>query len=555
MKTPLSLIVLFLVVLLDAPGALREAAKPATPAPIPDELHFHIAADFDFDSFDGYLRQLEKAVEYKIECPEDVAPVVRKSWDGEQAPWENLITMGRYPMPVAQYLNATCADLCLTWAYHPESKTIVFDVPWRRSDRRTGQELLEYVLKRGRDSRIDKDKEWQDAFNALLSKEGNIAKAAPVCQETIFASFHFTGPNGQLPPLPDRHLVFRAPVVDVIGNHYLLFAFHQAKLFASRGSVSYFWFRDDGTLAGAGLLSTGDRCQLMGGSVRSGAATDLHEKPSDVQLEISNMEAHFLLRGDGLKLTRLNDVLNDELNDVYSIGKNLLKENETAREKAPEGPDTYTLEFPKDADLETLKVVTYLSRPMDTGDPGFTKYHPQEKVADGRCTIATGEATSLKAVIFGPRYQVAQVDVALSGKDSSRSMAVTLKPQPAIRFTGKIEFPEGVDPTQYRLEAIYYGRWAAAFLHAFGEPPVPSFTAASMDLQADGSFAASVPDMLHDPATGVRPNECAFTLILRDKKSGHVPYELQVDGTTGSDVRIAETYDAVKIHALRWDRK
>jgi hypothetical protein len=33
---------------------------------------------------------------------------------------------------------------------------------------------------------------------------------------------------------------------------------------------------------------------------------------------------------------------------------------------------------------------------------------------------------------------------------------------------------------------------------------------------------------------------------------GNVPFELHVDRTVGSDVRIEETYDALKIRALNW---
>jgi hypothetical protein len=267
------------------------------------------------------------------------------------------------------------------------------------------------------------------------------------------------------------------------------------------------------------------------------------------------MKAHFLLQNDGLKFIRLNDVLGDEINNHYSIGENLLPPPKpaVAQEKTSTGPETYTLEFPKEADTQGLTVVAYLTRRIMPGDDltGWASYRPREKVSDGRCTIETRNAASLRAVVFSPRYRPALIDLHFSGKDPGASMAVELKPVPTLRFAGKIDFPEGADPVQYTLEAVYHGHWVARYLSPFGLSD-PSFTAASIDLQADGSFASTVPDMLTDPAMGERAEECAFTLILRDKKTGHVPFNLQVDGPAGSDVPIAGKYETLKIRALDW---
>ncbi|MEI9895787.1 MAG: hypothetical protein WDN28_18375 [Chthoniobacter sp.] len=62
----------------------------------------------------------------------------------------------------------------------------------------------------------------------------------------------------------------------------------------------------------------------------------------------------------------------------------------------------------------------------------------------------------------------------------------------------------------------------------------------------------AVPDLWHDAVVGAHLQGSAFTVMLQDKRTGRVPYELKVEGTVGSDVTIREHYDGLKLHAVAW---
>jgi hypothetical protein len=267
----------------------------------------------------------------------------------------------------------------------------------------------------------------------------------------------------------------------------------------------------------------------------------------------NSFTARFVLEQEGLQLVNLTDGDGMELKNDSQIGDSLLAPEPlrgSDLNQADKG--SYTIHLPAQVDASAVTVMSYLSRPMSPEDFGLQELNLRTKVSGRVCAMATHGATSLKAVVFATGYQTALIEQSSLEPDSAESTTPELKPLAAIPFSGHIDFPEGAQPAQYQLQIDYYGDWIEPYLvdsGGFGLPRVPQ---GSIDVAEDGSFTGTVPDLWHDSVVGADLRGSAFTVMLKDKRTGRVPYELKVDQTDGSDVAIHEHYDGLKIHAVAW---
>jgi hypothetical protein len=263
--------------------------------------------------------------------------------------------------------------------------------------------------------------------------------------------------------------------------------------------------------------------------------------------------ARFVLGRDGLQSVKLVDAAGNGLENMYQIGGSLLAPKDPPGKGAPPADKgSYTIQLPTEVDASKVMIVTCLSRPMAPGDFGLQKLNLQARLRGHDCRMATDGATRLKAVVFVNGQQTALIDEHPLKPDTAQATTPELEPLAATSFAGRIDFPAGAEPAQYRVEVTYYGTWITRYLEAFswnGPPPVP---AVSIDLAADGSFTGSVPDLVHDPVVGAHLEGSALTVMLKDKRTGRVPYELKVDGTAGSDLTLRENYDGLQLHAIAW---
>jgi len=553
-----ALFLVMLLLLLAIPGARMRAQTLAGDLSSANDgpLNFHVRADFAYESFDECLRKLEKTTGLPVTCAKDIEALVRAEWADGETPWIHQPTLTRYPTPVTDYLNAVSDDLRLAWKYQPPSRRILLDVAWRREDLRPAKELLEFVAHHGQDNDLEKDVPWQDAFHALLCQSANFSKAVEVRQKAISESFLF-GFGGR-PWLPPMKVALRAPVVDVDGHRYLLVLAVQDMDFSpGHGCAHYYWFQEDGSLAGAGIMNTGHRISVSGAKIDPASATPPGQTSGillSVQFnEQGSITARFVLGHDGLQLVNLTDADGKELKNDFQIGGSLLAP-EPPLGNGPSHTDkgSYTIQLPAEVEASTVTVMSYLSRPMTAGDFGLRELNWRTKVSGHVCTMATHGATRLKAVVVATGYQTALIDQSALKPDSAQAAAPELKHLAAIPFTGHIDFPEGAEPAQYQLPVDYYGDWIVPYLIPFGGFGLPHVAARSIDVAADGSFTGTVPDLWHDAVVGAHLQGSAFTVMLQDKRTGRVPYELKVEGTVGSDVTIREHYDALKLHAVAW---
>jgi len=97
------------------------------------------------------------------------------------------------------------------------------------------------------------------------------------------------------------------------------------------GSASYYWFKEDGTLAGAGLMDTGHRCgwvDITANDIRSADSkirTEVHLVLKTLMNVQAFLIARFVLEADGLKLISLTGADGKKHdNDGFHVGRSLV---------------------------------------------------------------------------------------------------------------------------------------------------------------------------------------------------------------------------------------
>jgi len=260
---------------------------------------------------------IEKKTGFKTVCPKELGAFMQKLWlkQGRGDPKHE------YQVTIRNFLDEICRQLSLKWDFDPASNTVALSLSWKTEDSRSPAELLDFVRKPAVD--LEKNEKWQEAFNALLSCSVNFDRAWRVRQQSEIEELFRIYPGGF--PLLIR------PIISTDLQKYIFVLIRQPiETYPGHGSASYYWFKEDGALIGAGLIDTGHRCALLDAAVDNEA--DRLDKASEIHMILKmNLRnffvARFVLEKTGLKLISLVNVYGEAVNnDGLNVGQSLLKE-------------------------------------------------------------------------------------------------------------------------------------------------------------------------------------------------------------------------------------
>lgn len=286
----------------------------ARPDEATDPLDRQIPGGWAFQSFDDALRQIEQKTGFKVVCPEELDAFMQTIWMKE-----SFTGTGNPAVGVRFYLDQYCETLSLKWQFDPKTGTVSVAPAWKVADPRTPAELLKAVWQPGGTVNYEKDPQWQNAFNALLSHAGNFDKAWKVRQKSAFQGIFFKRPSKP---------ILMQEVIGTDGMKYVLIVISQPmQMSPGHGSVSYYWFGDDGVLAGADLMNTGHRCTLVNMTVGNQHGQNAGNA-SEIQMSLAFNEhdfylARFVLAKQCLRLNRLTNE-QGEAAAFNGIGKSLM---------------------------------------------------------------------------------------------------------------------------------------------------------------------------------------------------------------------------------------
>ena len=129
------------------------------------------------------------------------------------------------------------------------------------------------------------------------------------------------------------------------------------------------------------------------------------------------------------------------------------------------------------------------------------------------------------------------------------TLVVTLNPKPlrTARFLGQVR---GISQSAQVLyvDVDYRPWWVCEF---FGLPDcaLGSWRIASVELDPDGKFSATLPDFSRDAVISSFKNPGEFALCIRDQKTGNRLFELKParSGSSTGRVPVANSYPGVQM--------
>jgi len=303
----------------------------------PAPLEREIPDSWRYASFDDALHLIELKTGFKVSCPKDIADYMRAKSLDSNVDLSSVAEHQKRKQTVKIFLDSIVGDLALKWEFNPESKTVTLDLPWKITDPRTPAELVHFLSHPGNGDDYKTNPQWPAALNALLSLPANLEKAWRVRQEAQLQDVLgnvFAGVRSPLLPAPPMNCggtpVMVTPITATNLQRYTLVLISRRALTSfGHGSLSYYWFKDDGALTGAGLMNTGYKVPLLGVSIDDepiGA-----EKPSELQFTLGYEGkeqwatlATFVLGNQGLKLKRLGDEKGEHAHTMGGVGDDLM---------------------------------------------------------------------------------------------------------------------------------------------------------------------------------------------------------------------------------------
>lgn len=281
-----------------------------------DPLDREVDSVYSIRSFGDVVTQIEGKTGFTVQCPKDVADYMARLpiYGGLGEVSKDGVVRG---LAIREFLNMLCYQISMTWAFDPATKTITLDHPWHTSDPRSTRELLAAVRA---DLTSSPEGDWRKDLAALLGKPSQPALAWKTLQCALAP--------GVAVGLDNVNPGLACDVIAADGKrYYLLLLVRPLYSVPAASSASYYAFREDGTLALAGVFCTGMNCFF-----RSALATDGREaaEPSEIQMSFQRggfVTACFRLENDGLKVTSLVDAHGEAINPKDSdFGESLMSQ-------------------------------------------------------------------------------------------------------------------------------------------------------------------------------------------------------------------------------------
>ena len=169
-------------------------------------------------------------------------------------------------------------------------------------------------------------------------------------------------------------------------------------------------------------------------------------------------------------------------------------------------------------------------------------------------TAREGHAPSrLRALIYAPGCALQTLDIPPSAS-SHQEYSFTCRPLPTVRISGQLIRPDRLYGREVTLRAKYVARWAQPFLGLRDNLVVDIPVGEAVDLNVDGHFQMSVPDLSQDVLAGAPDHPGALQIWARDKTSDDLVALLMPAGLTAvkkpiGGVRIQPEYASEIIFA------
>lgn len=148
-------------------------------------------------------------------------------------------------------------------------------------------------------------------------------------------------------------------------------------------------------------------------------------------------------------------------------------------------------------------------------------------------------AKSLKIIVRGARCRTQLYDIP-NVEQGGRVIRVRPRRSRQIEFRGIIRSAESLRKNDRILTVEYWAHWKCDYL-GIADCLIGPTRIETVDVDGDGKFKVSLPDLANDPVLQGFANRGSFQFFIRDKKTGNILYNLTMsDGR--KDLSVATAY-------------
>lgn len=289
-----------------------------------DPLDKQVPLTYRAGNFRHAVSEIQATTGFAVQCPKDVADFMATlpCFAGISYPYGDAASK---TLPVRRFLDVICGQMAMAWTFDPATKTVTLDHPWHSRDPRSARELITSInsVTFPDDPPIKGLPDNLPDILALLGKPGNVDLAWKPLQASFVES---TYRNVDL-----LHRALVSPVIATDLQRYTFILIEQPiERYPGQGSATWFLLRDDGTLASAGAVNTGWRCQLASAVIAPIPLSMVSPSELEMALKWNNLTyliARFHIARDGLKLLSLVDAHGEPFDPKdISLGYSLLPE-------------------------------------------------------------------------------------------------------------------------------------------------------------------------------------------------------------------------------------
>ena len=158
-------------------------------------------------------------------------------------------------------------------------------------------------------------------------------------------------------------------------------------------------------------------------------------------------------------------------------------------------------------------------------------------------------AQSLKLTIKGARCTTQTFEFPEISSEG-RSLSVRLRRAATVEFSGRLDPLGRTSEDRPLVTVAYWAHWKCEYL---GLPDclLAPLHIARLDVKADGTFTARLPDLANDPALSQFKNKGAFELFIRNPRTGEVVKSLRPNNGNGSrEIPVAASYPGENTFAV-----
>lgn len=149
-------------------------------------------------------------------------------------------------------------------------------------------------------------------------------------------------------------------------------------------------------------------------------------------------------------------------------------------------------------------------------------------------------AKSMKIIVRSARCRTATIDIP-EIDESGRLVRARLRRSRGIEFRGRIVSPEVLSEKDVRVTAVYWANWKCEFIGVVDCLIGPNHID-SVDVKPDGSFKVRLPDVANDPALFGFANKGTFQVLIRERETGNILYNLRLANSSSRSIGIAADY-------------